>query len=124
MKAEILFYKKFDYNVTSIVFKLSPYDPCVTKNITNVKKSTMVWHVDNLKVSHESNKIFTKLEKWLNKTYERLYEDGSGNMNISRGNIYENLGTNLDFSETGEIKTTMIPYIEETVKDLPSAMKI
>ena len=97
MKAEILFYKNFVDNVTSIIFKLSPYDPCVTKNITNVKKSTMVWHVDNLKVSHESNKIFTKLEKWLNKTNERLSEDISGNMNIYRGNIHEYLCMNLDF---------------------------
>ena len=52
MKADILFYKNFVDNVTSIIFKLSPYDPCVTTNLTNVKKYTMVWHVDDIKVSH------------------------------------------------------------------------
>ena len=97
MKAAILFYKRFVEDVTSIGFKKNPYETCVTNMITNVKKMTMVWYVDDLKVIHESNNIFTKMEKWLNKTYETLFEDGSGNMNISRGNIHEYLGMNLDF---------------------------
>ena len=30
------------------------------------------------------------------KTFERLFDDGSGKMKISRGNIYEYLGINLE----------------------------
>ena len=38
-------------------------------------------------------------------------------MMISRGKIHEYLGMTLDFSETGEFKITMIPNIEDMVKD-------
>ena len=37
MKAEILFYRKFFDDVTSIGFKLNTYDPCVANTLTNVK---------------------------------------------------------------------------------------
>ena len=61
--------------------------------------------------------------KWL-KNYERTFEDGSGNTKISKGKIHEYLGMTLAFSEPGEVKITMIPYTEETVKYLPSTMKL
>ena len=38
-------------------------------------------------------------------------------MKIYRGNVHEDLGTTLKASEPGEVKITMIPYIEEMVKD-------
>ena len=86
MKPEILFYKDF---VTTIGFKINPYDPCVIKKLVNGKKMTVVWHIGNFKVSHERKKIVTRMAKWLNKTYEIIFEDGSGNKNISRGNIHK-----------------------------------
>ena len=55
------------------------------------------------------------------KNYERIFEDGSGNMKISRGKIHKYLGMTLDFSESGEVKITMIPYIEEMVTDFAKA---
>ena len=104
MKAAILFYNNFVDDVTSILLKLKPYDPCVANKLTNVKKMTVVWHVDDLKGIHKSNNIFTKVETWLNKTYKRLFEDGSGNTNISRGNIHEYLGMKLDFQNQENLR--------------------
>ena len=72
----------------------------------------MVWPVDDLKISYESKKIFNIMGKWINKTYESLFENGLDKMNISRGKIHEYLGMILDFSEPEEVKITMIPYIE------------
>ena len=65
IKAAILFYKKFVGNITTISFKINPYDPCFTNNLISGRKITMVWHVDYLKVGHESKKIFTKMVKWI-----------------------------------------------------------
>ena len=75
MKAELLFNKKFVGDLTSIGFKLNPYHPCVTNKLINGKKMTMVYHVDDLKVSHESKKIVTRVGKWLKKNDERIFED-------------------------------------------------
>ena len=58
---------------------------------------TVVCHVDDIQVSHKSKNIVTVMTKWLKKTHERLFEDRSGNMKISRGNIHEYLVMKLYF---------------------------
>ena len=59
---------------------------------------TVVWHVGDIKVIQYSKNIVTRMSNWINKTYERLFEDESGKMTIYRGNIHEYLGMTLDFS--------------------------
>ena len=39
LKAVLLFYKKIVKRFNDIVFKLNPYDPCITKRIVNEKKA-------------------------------------------------------------------------------------
>ena len=74
-----------------------------------------MWHVDDLKVSHKSAKVVTCMEAWLHKTYERLFEDGSGGLKCSRGKVHEYLGMTLDFSEEFKVRITMFEYIAEIV---------
>ena len=52
------------------------------------------------------------MSKWLKKTHKRLFEYVSGKMEISRGKIYEYLGTTQDFWEPGQVNITLTPYIE------------
>ena len=52
MKAALLLYIKFVENLKSIGFQLNPYDPCVANKIVDGAQLTVLWHVDNLKVSH------------------------------------------------------------------------
>ena len=54
---------------------------------------------------------------WLQKTYERLFDDGSGAMKLKRGKIHEYLGMQLDFSVVGQVKITMFDYIQEMLED-------
>ena len=65
MKAALLFYLKFVNNLKSIGFELNPYDPCVANKIVNGAQLTVVWHVDNLKVSHVDARGFTRMSVWL-----------------------------------------------------------
>ena len=77
----------------------------------------VVRHIEDLKLIHESKKIFTRMDKWLKTKYWTLFEDTSGKKNIYIRNIYEYLGMNLDFLEPGVANINMIPYIEEILKD-------
>ena len=52
MNAALLFYLKLVNNLKSIGFELNPYDPCVANKIVDGAQFTVVWHVDDLKVSH------------------------------------------------------------------------
>ena len=54
---------------------------------------------------------------WLQKTYERLFDDGSGAMKLKRGKIHEYLGMQHDFSVAGQVKITMFNYIQEMLED-------
>ena len=65
---------------------------------------TVVWHVDDLKVSHVDSGVVTRMSVWLHKTYERLFGDGLGAMKLKQGKIHEYLGMQLDFSVVGQVK--------------------
>ena len=54
---------------------------------------------------------------WLQKTYERLFDDGSGAMKLKRGKIHKYLGMQLDFSVVGQVKITTFDYIQEILED-------
>ena len=97
IKAELLFYKKFVGDLTYVVFKLNPYDSCVENKIINGNKMTVMWHIDDIKVSQESKKIVTRMTKYLKKTCENIFEGVSGKMKISRVKFHEYLVMTLDF---------------------------
>jgi len=115
MKAALLFYQRFVKDLESIGFILNPYDPCVANKLVDNTPLTVVWHVDDLKVSHKSEKVVSRMADWLRKTYERLFKDGTGSLKCSRGRIHDYLGMNLDFTKKSIVKVTMFPYIEEIV---------
>jgi hypothetical protein len=70
MKAALLYYQRFITDLKSIGFEINPYDPCVANKIVKGKQLTVVWHVDNLKVSHVTSNVVTKMADWLKSTYE------------------------------------------------------
>jgi hypothetical protein len=62
MKAALLYYQPFVTHLKSIGFEINPYDPCLANKIVKGKQLTIVWHVDNLEVSHVSALVITR---WL-----------------------------------------------------------
>jgi hypothetical protein len=50
---------------------------------------------------------------YLRQEYESIFEDGSGEMTVSRGKIHKYLGMTLDYTVCGQVKITMFDYIDE-----------
>ena len=74
------------------------------------KQLTVVWHVDDLKVSHVSTAILTNMADWLHSTYQSLFEDRYGEMQISRRKIQEYyLKMTLDITVPGELNIANDP---------------
>ena len=117
MRAALLYYQKFVKDIKSIGFKLNPYDPCVANKLVKGKMLTIVWHVDDLKVSHFFEDVVTRMISWLKKCYEKIFPDGSGKMKVSRGKVHDYLGMTLDFSTPGEVKVTMLDYIKDMINE-------
>jgi len=59
-------------------FQQNPYDECVYNKRINGKICTIVWHVDDLKISHIEDKTVTKVFDSLQKKY--------GCLRVTRGN--------------------------------------
>ena len=60
LRSALLFYRKLRGELEEYGFEVNPYDPCVANKMVAGKQMTVVWHVDDLKVSHADKKEVTK----------------------------------------------------------------
>jgi hypothetical protein len=65
------------------------------------------------KLTHRSTKVMDQMIAWLRNEYESIFEDGWGNMSVSRGKIHIYLGMTLDYSVRGQVSISMFEYIDE-----------
>ena len=54
-----------------------------------------------------------RMIEYLRKEYESIFEDGSGKMTVKRGKVHEYLGMDINYSEPGQAKITILNYVEE-----------
>ena len=115
MVASILFYSKFTKSLKEIGFKQIPYDPCIFNTIIVGLQMNIYFHMDDCKLSHCKKKSKNLMIKWIHKYYKIIFEDGSGKMALSRGNVHMYLGVTLDYRIRGRVNITMLDYIEEII---------
>ncbi len=113
MVASLLYYRKFTKSLTDIGFEMNPYDPCVANKMIDGEQMTICFHVDDCKLSHRNKKTNDRMIEWLHQEYESIFEDGSGEMSVSRGKVHKYLGMTLDYTVRGQVKITMFDYIDE-----------
>jgi hypothetical protein len=113
MVASLLYYRKFAKILTDIDFIINAYDPCVANKIIEGKQMTICFHVDGCKLSHRKKTVMDRMIGYLQQEYESIFEDGSGAMTVSRGKIHKYLGMTLDYSVPGQVKITMLDYVDE-----------
>jgi hypothetical protein len=121
MVASLLYYRKFCKSLTTIGFIFNPYDPCVANKVINGSQMTIAFHVDDCKLSHKDSKEMDKMIKWLKEEYESIFEDGSGQMAVSRGKVHTYLGMTLDYTTPGQVKIKMIDYVQEIINAFDKA---
>jgi hypothetical protein len=116
MVAGLLYYEKFTDSLKEHRYKMNPYDACVWNKMIEGKQCTICFHVDDCKISHVSEKVVNQTIEWLRKDYENIFEDSSGKMKVSRGNIHKYLGMTLDFTAKGQVKISMTDYVKEVIE--------
>ena len=117
LKAAIIFWKKLSKSLKDMGFTINPYDWCIANNIINGSQCTIVWHVDDLKLSHKDPKVIENIIASLDNEYGE-----TGKMTVRRGKIHEYLGMTFDFSKPGKFIMDMEQYIYEVMKDLPCSI--
>ena len=79
---------------------------------------TVVWHVDDLKVSHvDTNEV----EKFVQQMEETFGKDTP--LTVSHGQVHNYLGMTLDFHNKGEVHIKMEHYINMMLQDVPKEME-
>ena len=95
-------------------FERNPYDFCVVIKVVNGKQLTIVWYVDDLKVSHENADVVTDTIEILKAEFGK-----QSALTVRRGKIHDYLGIQFDFSKAGKVVMTMNDYISELIEETP-----
>jgi hypothetical protein len=94
---------------------VNPFDPCVANANINGKQMTVCWHVDDLKVSHMDEFEITKFADYL----VGIYGD---KLTAHHGDVHDYLGMDLDYSEKGVVKVSMIKYLTNLLQEFPEEL--
>jgi hypothetical protein len=81
------------------------------------KQCTILWHVNDLKISHVDPSVVDKVLEDINEKYGK-----EAPITVTRGKVHDYLGMTFDYREDGVVKVTMIDYINKMLEDLPADM--
>ena len=95
-------------------FEINPYNWCVANKTFDRKQMTVVWHVDDLNISHENGDTVDALIKNLSKQYGK-----EADLTTHRGKVHEYLGMKLDYRKQGKVKIDTTDYLKKILDDLP-----
>ena len=79
---------------------------------------TVIWHEDDLKVSHMDA---GEVEKFIQQMEETFGKDTT--LTVSRGQVHDYLGMTLDFCNKGKVRIDMEHYIDIMLQDAPKEME-
>eukprot|EP00804_Cyclotella_cryptica_P017574 CCRYP_006738-RC/>CCRYP_006738-RC protein AED:0.40 eAED:0.33 QI:0/-1/0/1/-1/1/1/0/582 len=116
MRSALLFYKKLKKELEEYGMVMNPYDMCVANKETQTgHQLTVLWHVDDLKISCKDKFKVTKLICYLRKIYGEK-------MSVHRGGKGKYLGMHLDFTEPGVFQVDMSNYIKGILEEFPEEL--
>jgi hypothetical protein len=95
-------------------FERNPYDFCVVNKVVNGKQLTIVWYVDDLKISHVDSNVVTDTIEILKAEFGK-----QSALTVRRGKVHDYLGIQFDFSTAGKVVMTMTDYISELLEETP-----
>jgi hypothetical protein len=120
LQAALLFWRDLSGFLMEHGFELNPYDECVANKIINGHQCTIVWHVDNLKISHVDPQVTSEVIELLQQKYGT--DDGAP-LTVCRGKLHDYLGMTLDYSLPGKVVINMDHYVNELLDKVPVDMR-
>ena len=86
--------------------------------IIDNKQCTILWHVDDLKISHVDPAVVSRVLADIDAEYGRIAK-----MTIMRGKVHKYLRMTIDYSSCGKLIFSMIGFIGKMLDDIPEDMK-
>jgi hypothetical protein len=114
LKAALLFWKLLSKKLISWGFVINPYDWCVANKMIDGKQCTILWHVDDLKISHVDPEAVTSVIGLIDAEFGK-----EAPITVTRGKIHDYLGMTLDYSTKGKVHIKMLDSVAKMLQDLP-----
>ena len=121
MQAALLFYRRVVQDLTAHGFILNPYDPCVANMVVKVSQLTVIWHVDDMMITHAQPEVVSDLIQWLGQQFQTDLGGKITPVSVMRGKVHDYLGVTFDFTTPGEVKVLMKSYIEALLREFPES---
>jgi hypothetical protein len=118
MQASLLFWKDLTGELKKAGFTINPYDECVANKIVNGRQCTVLWHVDDLKISHVDSGVVDDILRMLDERYGK-----DAPLTITRGKIHDYLGMTIDFSIQGKVMIKMDDYVDNILAEARDDME-
>ena len=107
VQSALLWYELYASTLKDMGFELNPYDLCVANADIEGKQCTIVWYVDDNKISHENPKV-------IDEVIEKI-ESKFGKMSQTRGDKHDFLGMQVIFKD-GKVQISMKKHILKAIE--------
>jgi hypothetical protein len=123
LQAALLFWQNLSSQLEEWGFVINPYDFCVANKMVDGAQCTIVWHVDDLKISHVATKAVSTMLGLVDARYGQEIVGGKqAPVTFTRGKVHDYLGMLLDYTEDGVVKIDMQEYLAKLLTDMPKRM--
>jgi hypothetical protein len=119
LQASLLFWRNLSSYLQELGFVLNPYDECVANKMIEGKQCTIVWHVDDLKISHEDEAVTQSMVELL----QKKYGSDDAPVTVTYGKVHDYLGMTLDYSTCGKVIINMDRYVTDLLGSVPDDME-
>ena len=107
VQSALLWYELYSSTLADMGFVINPYDMCVANSNIDGKQCTIVWYVDDNKISHVDPKVVTKIIKQIEAKF--------GKMSQTRGDEHEFIGMNMKFTKDKKVKIGMKKHVLKAI---------
>jgi len=107
IESAMLWYNLYTETLKRMGFILNPYDRCVANKLINGKQCTIVFHVDDNKLSHADEKVVTEIIKEISKHF--------GDLAVTRGRSHNFLGIDILLGEDGLVEISQHDQVQEAL---------
>ena len=108
IESALLWYELFTTTLTNMGFKVNPYNRCVANKMINGNQCTIVWYVDDRKVSHVDKKVVSNVIAEIEKHF--------GKMDITYGKEHEYLGMKVKITDDKKVLIDMTDQVKEVIE--------
>ena len=109
IESALLWYSLYVEVLEKEGFKLNPYDACVENKVIDGKQCTIVWYVDDNKLSHEDSKVVDTILNVVEKRFPGLVIERRKSLNF--------LGMEINFIGNRKVKVGVKKYLGGLIED-------